>query len=294
MSPAAPTAFVLAGGGSLGAIQVGMLRALIAAGERPDFVVGTSVGAINAAYFASDPTPEGVARLSQLWTGLRRRDVFPVDPLAVARGIMGQRDHLFGARALRRLVESHFAAARLETLPLPCFVVASDLRDGAEVVLRDGPVVDALLASTAIPVVFPPVRVGDRMLVDGAIANNAPISTALALGARRVIVLPTGFACAAEPPRGAIGMVLHTMTLLVARQLAGDVGWLAGTGEIAIVPPLCPLPVSAYDFSQAAALEARAAQETAAWIAEGGLGAHAFPRTLRPHAHVAMGGAPAR
>ncbi|MDE3173801.1 MAG: patatin-like phospholipase family protein, partial [Gemmatimonadota bacterium] len=95
----------------------------------------------------------------------------------------------------------------------------------------------------------------------------------------------TGFSCAADPPGGAIGMVLHTMTLLVARQLTTDVAWLADTAEIAIVPPLCPLPVSAYDFSQAAALEARAADATAAWIAHGGLESRTIPTTLHPHHH---------
>ena len=78
------TAFVFAGGGSLGAIQVGMLRALLAAGERPDLIVGESVGEINAAYFASAPTSEGVARLEQIWCGLRRADVHSGDCIRLA------------------------------------------------------------------------------------------------------------------------------------------------------------------------------------------------------------------
>src|ERR1700680_2991277 len=78
MAPAGPkTAFVFAGGGSLGAIQVGMLRVLMSVGVRPDFVIGTSVGALNAGYFAGAPTVKGVERLEELWSGLRRRDIFP-------------------------------------------------------------------------------------------------------------------------------------------------------------------------------------------------------------------------
>jgi len=281
------TAFVLAGGGSLGAIQVGMLRALLMADVRPDFVVGTSVGAINGAYVAADPTLAGVARLGQIWASITRRDVFPLNPLGAMRGVFGHREHLLEPSGLRRLLTTHFGNARLESLVLPCAIVASDVRNGAEVVLTSGPASDALMASASIPVLLPAVRVGGRDLVDGAIANNAPISTALAMGASRVIVLPTGFTCAtSQPPSNAIAMVLHTMTLLVARQLVYDVERLGARAPIAIVPPLCPLPVSAYDFSQAALLEDRAAEATGAWIRDGGLESSKIPVALGPHEHV--------
>src|SRR5262245_56070447 len=122
---AGKTAFVLAGGGSLGAIQVGMLQALAAAGLKPDFIVGSSVGALNAAVFAGDPTPQGVATLARIWRGLRRNDVFPLT-LRNAIGWLGPSGALFDAGALRRLVERNLGYRDLEDAPTPVHVVATN------------------------------------------------------------------------------------------------------------------------------------------------------------------------
>jgi NTE family protein len=158
-APRSTYAFVLAGGGSLGAVEVGMLRALAAAGITPDLVVGSSVGAINGAYFASDPTRERVDRLEGIWRSLRRWDVFPLAPLATVLGLLSGRDHLVDPGSLRGILERHLSATVLEKARVPCHVVATDLWSGDAVRLSEGPAVDALLASTAIPGIFPPVRI---------------------------------------------------------------------------------------------------------------------------------------
>jgi NTE family protein len=158
------TAFVLTGGGSYGAIQVGMLRALTAGGVRPDFLVGWSVGAVNAAYFAGDASNEGVRRLEGLWLRLRRADVFPATWARAFRGVLGRRHRLIDPIPLRRLLERHIPYRRLLEPPIPCHVIATDVRDGSDVRLSAGPVIDALLASAAVPGVFLPVRVGERLL----------------------------------------------------------------------------------------------------------------------------------
>jgi len=124
------TAFVFAGGGSLGAVQVGMLRALIAAGSHPDFVVGASVGAINAAYFAADPTSEGVDRLEILWRAIRRRDVFPLSPLRILVRLLTGQGHIVTQSALRHLLERRLPYQRLEDARIPCHIVATDLLGG--------------------------------------------------------------------------------------------------------------------------------------------------------------------
>ena len=281
------TAFVLAGGGSLGAVQVGMLLALTEAGIRPDMVVGASVGAINAAYFAGSPTVEGIHRLADIWLGLRRRDVFPLAPVRGALGALNRRSSLLRSSALRALILRAIPYLDLSEAEIPCHVVATSVLDGEEVQLSSGPVVEALLASTAIPALFPPVLVGGRLLMDGAVGSNAPVSTAVALGATRIIILPTGFTCAAsQPPSGAIGLALHSVSLMTARQLRADITRFQGrVSTLAVAPPLCPLRVSAYDFSQARQLIDRTAQATGEWLSSGGLDRSDIPMALRPHSH---------
>lgn len=282
----AKTAYVLAGGGSLGAVQVGMLKALVRSRVMPDFVVGASVGAINAAFFAAEPSTEGVARLERTWSRLQRPDIFPLSPLNSFLAILGRRDHFVTPSSLRLLVESELPCEKLEHARIPCHVVATDVLDGSEVAIAAGSACTALLASAAIPAIFPPVPVDGRHLMDGAVANHTPISTAFKLGATRVIVLPTGLSCALEkPPRGALAFALHAINLLVMRQLLSDLDRFSDRGEIIVVPPLCPVSISAYDFSQTADLIHRAEASTRLWLRKKGLEQEGAPEELMPHRH---------
>lgn len=274
---------MLAGGGSIGAVQVGMLRELLAQGVKPDLVIGSSAGAINGAYLAGAPSLEGIQRLEAIWRGLERRQVFPVTVRSVI-GAIARRGPLVDPGGLRLLLETHLPYRQLEGAAVPLHVVATDLLGGALVRLSSGSAIDAVLASCAIPGAFPPVRIGEQHLVDGAVASNTPIRVALELGARRLIVLPSGYACALEaPPRGAIAAGLHAITLLIAHQLVADLERCGGEVEIVTVPPLCPLAVSPYDFSQAGELIERAAAQTRRWIERGGLRKQRIPGALRPH-----------
>jgi len=278
------TAFVFAGGGSLGAVQVGMLRELMRYGLDADFVVGSSVGALNAAYFAAAPNAAGVEKLACVWCSLRRHDVFPVTLRSLLRFVGGQ-DHLIDPSNLRLLIKRHVPFLNLEDASIPLHVIATNL-GGAAVCLSSGPVIERILASAAIPAAFPPVRIDNQYLIDGAIGSNTAILTAAKLGATRIIVLPTGFACDLhEPPKGAIARVLHAITLLIANQIVRDLKELAGKVDISIVPSLCPLDVSPYDFSSAAQLIERAADNTRKWIDGGGLSRPDIPDSLLPHVH---------
>ena len=278
------TAFVFAGGGSLGAVQVGMLRELMRYGLDADFVVGSSVGALNAAYFAAAPNAAGVEKLACVWCSLRRHDVFPVTLRSLLRFVGGQ-DHLIDPSNLRLLIKRHVPFLNLEDASIPVHVIATNL-GGAAVCLSSGPAIERILASAAIPAAFPPVRIDNQYLFDGAIGSNTAILTAAKLGATRIIVLPTGFACDLhEPPKGAIARVLHAITLLIANQIVRDLKELAGKVDISIVPSLCPLDVSPYDFSSAAQLIERAADNTRTWIEGGGLSRPDIPDSLLPHLH---------
>ncbi len=279
------TAFVMAGGGSLGAVEVGMLRALLEAGERPDLVVGASAGAINGAFFAFDPTLDGVANLNAIWCRLRRRDVFPFS-FATLFGILTGRDHLCGHDGLRRLLDEHLGDRTIQDARVPLYIVASDLTSGDEVVLSSGRAVDAVLASAAIPGVFPPVSIDGRLLVDGGVANNTPISSAIRLGATRIIVLPTGFACALRKvPSNAIARAMHALSLLVVRQLLNDIERFRTAVDLHVVPGLCPLDVSPYDYSASSMLIDRAAGTTTQWLRDGGLQRGETPMSLHVHVH---------
>lgn len=278
------TAFVFAGGGSLGAIQVGMLRVLMSAGVQPDFVVGSSVGAVNAGYFAGAPNKESVETLAAIWSGLRGRDVFPFT-LASAFGLLKHPGHIVDSSGLRRLLETNLPYGLLENAVIPVHVTATNA-EGMAVLLSKGPAIDSILASAAIPGVFPPVRIGGQTLMDGAIATNTPIRAAADLGASRIVVLPTGYACALkEPPKGAIARILHAITLLIEWQLIRDLERLASEIHVSIVPMLCPLDVSPYDFSASRHLIQRAADSTRKWLDGGGLSRRSLPEELQAHHH---------
>jgi NTE family protein len=278
------TAFVFAGGDSLGAVQVGMLRELTRSGVSADFVVGSSVGAINASYFASAPNLAGIDKLEKIWRALRRHDVFPFT-LRSALGLLGRPDNLIDPSNLRRLLERHLPFPNLEDAAIPVHVIATNL-GGVAVCLSSGPAVNAIMASAAIPGAFPPVRIGDDHLMDGAVGSNTPILAAAKLGATRIIALPAGFTCAIqEPPSGVIARALHAITLLIANQMVRDLKELAGTVDVFTVPNLCPLNISPYDFTYADELIERAADNTRRWIKEGGLTHARIPAALLPHTH---------
>ncbi|MEQ1440051.1 patatin-like phospholipase family protein [Fontimonas sp. SYSU GA230001] len=282
----ARTAWILAGGGSLGAVQVGSLQALIAAGLCPDLVVGASVGAINAAYLAGRPDSAGMEALASIWRGLRRQDVFPLSWIDGLRTALGRRSYLISPSALGRVIDAALPYARLEKAAIPIHVVATDLLTGEAVSLSEGSARTALLASAAIPSVFPAVTHQGRTLIDGGVTSNTPIAEAIALGAERLIVLPTGFSCASDDrPQSAWAMALHAINLLIMRQLVRDVALHGQRAEIVIVPPLCPLAVNVFDFDHGAELIDRARDATAQWLDHGGIARPGVPDSLRPHHH---------
>lgn len=279
-------AFVLSGGASLGAIQVGMLHALYERGIAPDVIVGTSAGAMNGAFIASRPqTVETADALAAVWRGLRRGQVFPLNPLTGLLGFLGARDHLVPASGLRRLIARNVRCETLEEMPIPLHVVAVDVISGEELRLSHGRVVDAVLASAAIPGVVAPVPWEDRTLMDGGVANNTPISHAVELGAELIYVLPTGHACALrEPPRGALALALHAISLLTQLRLIDDIRRHRDDARLIVLPPPCPLGIQPIDFARADELGGRALSDARKFLDDGG--AHRPPIQMRMHRHA--------
>lgn len=281
------TAFVLSGGGSLGAVQVGMMQALADRGWAPDLLVGASAGALNAAYVAQRGFDHATLDdLGAIWKGLRRQDVFPFAPHRHLLALAGVRPSLCAADGLERLVARHLGPVRLETTRIACHVVTTDVLSGTEILLSSGDAGPAVLASASIPAVLPPVEIDGRVLFDGGVADNTPISQAVALGADRVVVLPAGVACALEaPPRSALTIAIHAITLLIEQRLVVDAARYHGDVELIVLPPLCPLVTSSADFRHAAELVSRARVASHHWLDEGG---HRRPhpeRFLSLHTH---------
>ena len=231
-------AFVLSGGASLGASQARMVQALYEHGIRPDLLLGTSAVAINAAFIASrPPTLSSAADLQQVWRALRRAHVFPANPLTAGLGMLGLRDYSVSAASLRRLLLRHLELDRLEDAPVELHVVAADALGGEEVLLSSGPAIDAVLASAAIPGVFPAVQWEAQLLIDGGIVNNTPISHAVALGADRIFVLQAiGIGPLRRASRSVWACGVIATLRAITRRLQEDVARYADSVQLTVIP----------------------------------------------------------
>lgn len=247
------TAFVLSGGASLGAVQVGMLQALAERDIVPDLLVGTSSGALNSAYLAGhgfgiDQSEE----LAAIWRSLRTWQLFRPDPRRGMGALLGHTTSFFSNRGTTDLLARHLNFAQLQDAKIPLTVVATDLQSGAEVAISSGPAAPAILASIAIPGLLPPVEWHDRTLVDGGLADDAAISQAVSAGADRIYVLPCGYPCALdETPRSALAILAHAMAVMVHERLLRDIQFYADRVDLIVLPPPCPMSVNPLDFSRA-------------------------------------------
>ena len=289
MSDPPTTAFVLSGGASLGAVQAGMLRALYERGVGPDLIVGTSVGALNGSFIASrPPTPATALELAEIWRGVGSGNVFPLNPLTGILAFFGASDHLVSDHGLRKLVADHLELGALEDSRIPLHVIATDLLSGRELRLSRGNALEAVMASAAIPGVFPAIEWKGRRLIDGGVANNTPIIDAIELGADRIYVLPTGNACELpEAPGGAVAMLLHAMSLLVMRRLLLEIEALRDRAELIVLPPPCPLTVAPIDFSHADELIRRGYEDSRDYLDAVERGEAPVPLPMAMHDHLA-------
>ena len=190
--PGAPVAFVLSSGANMGAVQVGVLRALVEHGVRPDLIVGCSIGALNGAALAEDPSVEGAERLQRSWEAADPRGVLPRPWLPPAVALVRRGESMASPDAVRRLVTDSVSASSFGELAVPLHCVATDVEACDEAWFSEGPLVEALLASSAMPAVFPPVVIDGRRYVDGAVVSDVPVRRAVELGARTIYVIEVG------------------------------------------------------------------------------------------------------
>jgi NTE family protein len=186
------TAFVLGGGGVLGAAEVGMLRALFEIDVTPDLVLGTSVGALNGAMVAREPTPAVIDRLTDLWQDANTARAVSDRPLRTVRRAVSTGTHLYSAAYLQQRLVDEFGEVRFEDLPVRLEVCAASIERAAEHWFDHGRLVDAIMASAAVPGLLPPAEVDGEHFLDGGIVNSIPLGRAVSLGADRVFVLQVG------------------------------------------------------------------------------------------------------
>jgi NTE family protein len=244
------TAFVLGGGGLLGAGEVGMLRALLEADVRPDLVVGTSIGAVNGAAVAADPTGNAVATLTEVWHQVSDSDVFSGSALRRARHLARTRTHVHPNEPLRELLVAQFGDRRIEDLPVPFQCVAASIERAAEHWFTEGPLVDAVLASAAVPGMLPPVQVGDEHYLDGGLVHSIPVGRAVTLGASRIYVLQVGrIERALEVPRRPWEVATVAFEIARRHRFASDMAALPDTVEVHVLPTGADEPPRYADLS---------------------------------------------
>lgn len=217
--------FVFSGGGSRGAAQIGMLRALLGSGVRPDVVIGASVGAINACSLAYDPTPERVEQIADRWMSMRAKDITG-SRAAIPGNLVRLRPYLFSSERLQELVASWIPAARLEDLSVPAIVATTNLDTGRAHHHAHGALTDLLAASAAIPAVFPPVRLhaagGPAPHVDAGISENLPLSAAAAIAepGDRVFALDVTKPPAARSLRSPLDVLIGSLAISIHHRSA--------------------------------------------------------------------------
>jgi NTE family protein len=213
------TALVLGGGGSLGAVEAGFIRRTMELGISFDLMVGTSVGAINAAHVAFHDTDNHDC-LERIWLGLARRRLFSRNPFTIAAGVLRSRMSLYSDRLIRSLVAEHLASDRFEDARVPLFITATDICSGEREVFGSGSLTQAILASTAIPGLFPPVRIGGRMYVDGGVTSGGDIAVAVEQGASTVVFIDLRPKSRVECPRNIFEVISRSFELLAEDRAA--------------------------------------------------------------------------
>lgn len=240
------TALVLCGGGSRGAVEVGLYRALVELGVPIHLIVGTSVGAINGAAIAAGIPPDGLARL---WRDLSRRDLFTLNRQLFWKLVWS--DSLYDHRPLRRFLERRLPVRRFEDLRIPLIVTATDFRTGEPLYWREGDLLDAIMASVAMPGLFPPQVVRGVQVVDGGITDNVPIDVAVGEGADTVIFMLC--ACCewtSGPVRGLLPILRRALSIAIDRKYHADIRRYAGQARLIALEPLIGREIDLLDFSR--------------------------------------------
>jgi NTE family protein len=261
------TVFVLGGGGNLGAIQVGMLQAVMERGILPDAVVGCSVGALNAAGVAANPTVTGLDLVRDVWMSIREDVICPQGRFTPIRLLTHRGHSLQPNDGLRRVIETHVGYQTFEEFPIPFQVVATSLHTGHDRWFSSGPVVDPILASAALPAVFPPVEIDGELLIDGGVVDNVPISRALLLGATRIVVFHVGnFERPRPVPKRPLDVLVQSFSIARNHRFLREANEVPDGVEMIILPGVDPGKLRYDDFRHSRRLMSSGYAHTAQYL----------------------------
>jgi NTE family protein len=263
-----PVAFVMGGGGSRGAVQLGMLQAVAPSGLVPDLVVGTSVGSLNGALIAQAPST-AVLELASVWSQIDRDNVFPGGMIRqTIAATAGNRSYVFDSAPLASLLGAHLSARTFEELAVPFVAIATDLDTGQRVELEHGDLMSALLASSAVPVAYPWVERDGRRLVDGGLVANVALRQAYERGARSIVVFDCGiFGARGRWSDGIVGVLAQSLAIAGRQQLATDIH-VAEDAVVVYLPVLESIPTTIFDFEATQQLTDVGRTMTEAFLAE--------------------------
>lgn len=248
-----PIAFVFSGGSSLGALHVGMLKAVQEYGIQPDLLIGSSAGALNAAWIGIDYSANQIKVLEDFWKSLHTADIFQDISLRSFLTFMrGSHSSVSSLKGIKKIIDENYPPS-FASLKIPTHIIVSDLAAGTPIVLKDGDLRTSLLASTAIPGIFPSVSLANRELVDGSLTAHLPLQIALNLGAKTIVIFDSSFPCKLkQAPSHYIPKLLYMMTIMIQQQARCSVNLCKEMGASMIYPPVpCPISVMPHDFSQA-------------------------------------------
>ncbi len=286
-----PVAFVLSGGGNLGALQIGMLRALAEHDIWPDVVLGCSVGAINGVAVAEDPTLVGVARMERLWRELDGRDLMPSGLLPGAVAMARRGEAISDNAGLRQLLEVQLEARTFEELVVPFQCVATDVLGVREVWFTSGPLIEPILASAAIPAVYPAVEIDGIRYLDGAIVDDVPVGRAVELGAGTIYVLQVGAFSRPRPePRRPLDVAVQSYWIARHHRFKRDLEAMPPGVDVHLLPTGQTPTMRYNDFTRSAELIALAYEASNDYLS-GRPARPALPAGTRSPVGVAEGGA---
>ncbi len=260
-----PLAFVLPGGGALGSYQVGVLRALTEAGIAPDQLVGVSAGSVNAALFAWNAGLDGLDHMTDIWRGIRRRDLMRVHPGRLARAFAGQQSSFLDNRHGRMFLRRCLGNRVIEYAPIPLALVATDLSTGEAVALTSGDTTTAVLASSAFPGVYPPIEIDGRTLIDGGVVADVPLDITLELGMRSALVLSVPPLSADQPPRRALDILFRASSLGVEAH-GRTMLRRPPTGLTVVELPARPTALTTFDVGRSANMIEEGYAAARAWL----------------------------
>lgn len=222
-------AFVLSGAGARGPLEIGALAALLEAGVQPDFLVGTSAGAVNGCFVAGHGyTFATLNRLVKVWGSIDGQDVYPGNLISAGWRVTRGRDSLYHSDGLRKLITENLppGVTTFGELKMPLYTTSVDLRSGRLFVFgEDGsaPIVDAVLASASIPIVHPPVEFHGLQLVDGGVVANVAASFAMDKGATEIYAINAGYGGAPlDAVHGVVDIAQRTLQTMLNQSLLRD------------------------------------------------------------------------